>query len=75
MKTTNETIKCIEIQNTYKEKKTKGMVIELDWVTKGDLTEIQSRYFRLGVKKTTSEIALDCLKIGIFNKLTNTEKE
>ena len=56
-----------------KPKTTKGMVIELDNSDRSNLKVIQSRYILTGVDKSLSQIACDCLKIGIHSKLINTE--
>jgi len=55
-------------------KKTKGMAIELDHSDHTNLKIIQARYILIGVEKKLTEIAGDCLKIGIADKLANTEK-
>ncbi|HLD89436.1 MAG TPA: hypothetical protein VI911_00190 [Patescibacteria group bacterium] len=57
-----------------KNKTTKGIVLELDNSDRGNLIEIQSRFVRTGVRKTLVQIASDCLKIGIADKLIDTEK-
>ena len=57
-----------------KKKETKGMVLELDNAVRANLRELQSRFIMIGVDKTLVQIALDCLKIGIYDKLINTEK-
>ena len=59
---------------TKKEKQTKSVFLELDNDIRADIIEIQSRYVRTGVRKTIAQIVLDCLRIGIHNKLINTEK-
>ena len=55
-------------------KPTKGMVIELSDTDRANLKTIQGRHLLIGVNKTMAQIACDCLKIGIQNKLSNTEK-
>ena len=57
-----------------KSKLTKGVVIELDNVDRANIKIIQSKYILIGVSKNIAQIASDCLKIGIANKLANTEK-
>jgi hypothetical protein len=51
----------------------RGMILNLDIPERANLIEIQSRFVRTGVRKTLVQIALDCLKIGIHDKLMNTE--
>jgi len=54
--------------------KDRGMVIYLDNPTRAKLRTIQGAYEEIGVHKTLGQLVMDCIGIGIANKLANTEK-
>ena len=61
-------------ESMAKKIKDKGMVIFLDCSTRANLRTIQSKYENIGVSKTLGQLVMDCLGIGIADKLANTEK-
>jgi hypothetical protein len=53
----------------------KSMILYLDSPERAKLKVIQSNYVETGCDKTLTEIALDCLKIGIHNKMLNLNEK
>ena len=57
-----------------KKKETKGVVVELDIETRGKLMLLKGIIAGIGVNKTLSELAIECLKIGLQSKLENMKQ-
>ena len=51
-----------------------GIVIYPDHPTRAKLRTIQGAYEEIGVHKTLGQLVMDCIGIGIADKLANTEK-
>lgn len=56
-------------------KETKGLVIELPRADRSNLKLLQRRLEDIAVEKTLSELALQCLRIGLISKLKNLKNE
>jgi len=58
-----------------KDKKTKGIQLELDVETRSKLILLKGMIAGIGVNKTLVQLSEECLKIGLQSKLENLRDE